>query len=346
MNKRFLGIIFLFLLSFSISFSQTKNTSQVQRTTKRVTKEKVILTVHLRNGDIISGVTNMRTLSVSTAYGQMAFPLSAINSVKVGIKNPEIEKETITQLVDKLSSLKPEDQRAAFNNLVQQEPGAICIIKDYMNTDLYTAGVNPEYSAEAAIQQLYSNNAIDEREPTDDVIRFDDNYSIMGTCNFIGNLQIENAFGVLEISRKMAKMIEVSYESPDESVTKNFMLPANKNISGNADAGFLNTGITIKAGTQFSITANGTVTIASLSNNMYTPDGGVNGGPAPNDGGTNTPTYGNVVFKIGENGQVLKAGAAYKGKATTSGVLMMAIYETVFNPQNTGAYKVKVKVME
>ncbi|MEY4877559.1 MAG: hypothetical protein RL708_2709 [Bacteroidota bacterium] len=316
---------------------------QVFAQPKVIQKEKVTFTVHLRNGDVISGNSNIRTMIVSTSYGTLALPVSNINSIKIGIINPEIDKESILRMIDKLNSLKPEVQKNGFESLVQQEPGAIYVIKEYLKSDNNTASINPDYSIEAALQQLISNYGIDDKAPMDDVIKYDDYYSAEGTCNFTGNIQIETAFGVLEIPRKSIVQIDITTETPESGYTKNFIIQANKNISGNADGGFLNTGITLKAGESFSISANGKVTIASLSNNSYTPDGGINGAPAPNDGGTNSPTYGNVVFKIGESGQTIKAGAGYRGKAANGGILYLAIYETVFNPANTGSYKVKVK---
>jgi uncharacterized protein YqeY len=316
---------------------------QVYAQSKLIQKEKVTFTVHLRNGDVISGNSNVRTMIVSTAFGTLALPVSNINSIKMGIINPDIDKDAILRMIDKLNSLRPDDQKSGFENLVQQEPGAIYIIKEYLKSENNTASVSSEYTIEAALQQLISNYNIDEKAPMDDVVKYDDYYSAEGTCNFTGNVQIETAFGVLEIPRKSILQIDIATESPEAGFAKNFILQANKNISGNADGGFLNTGITLKAGETFAISATGKVTIASLSNNSYTADGGINGAPAPNDGGTNSPTYGNVVFKIGETGQTLKAGSGYRGKAANSGTLFLAIYETVFNPANTGSYKIKVR---
>ena len=164
---------------------------------KNTKKEKVTFTVHLRNGDIISGTTPIRTLIVSTSYGPLAFPIGAINNIKVGIYNPELDKEAITKSLDQLYNLKPEVQKAAFENIVQQEPGAISIIKEYMNNENYVSASSVEYSAEAALQQLISMYNIDEKATMDDVVKFDDNYLVEGVCNFSGNVQLETAYGVI-----------------------------------------------------------------------------------------------------------------------------------------------------
>jgi len=50
-----------------------------------------------------------------------------------------------------------------------------------------------------------------------------------------------------------------------------------------------------------------------------------------------------VVYKVGENGTMMKAGANYNGTVSKTGLLYISIYETVFNESNTGFYTVKVK---
>ena len=56
------------------------------------------------------------------------------------------------------------------------------------------------------------------------------------------------------------------------------------------------------------------------------------------------PTYGNLVYKIGESGQTMRAGAKFSGMAKASGILFLSIYETVFNAGNSGFYTVKLAV--
>ena len=59
--------------------------------------------------------------------------------------------------------------------------------------------------------------------------------------------------------------------------------------------------------------------------------------------GTTYPSYGNVVYHIGDNSaEALKAGAKFTGTAKTSGMLYISIYETVYNAANTGSYTVRI----
>ena len=110
----------------------------------------------------------------------------------------------------------------------------------------------------------------------------------------------------------------------------------------------------IKSGQKLNITASGEITFASLSGSKYKPDGTIAGSvtAATTDayegdyaGGNTYPTYGNVVYKIGESStQVLKAGAKYNGSSTANGMLYISVYETVYNAANTGSYTVKISV--
>ena len=105
-------------------------------------------------------------------------------------------------------------------------------------------------------------------------------------------------------------------------------------------------------GQKFTITASGEVTLASLSNQKYKPDGSytaTNGTNYPAaaggdyEGAVTYPAYGNVVYHIGDASvETNKAGAKFTGTAKSSGMLYLSIYETVFNAANTGSYNVKV----
>lgn len=181
-----------------------------------------------------------------------------------------------------------------------------------------------------------------------DIVEIDNTYSMAGQTN-IKTLDVKTEYGALSIPSDKIERMEV-YMLTDGMST--FKLIASKHISVNTAGGWLNTGIVLKKGEKFSITANGQVVFASLSGAKYTPDGkpaGTGDTPAydygsmesPGDGAY--PNYGNVVYKIGEQGAMLKAGDKFTGTAGDFGILYISIYEAVYNPQNTGSYIVKVE---
>lgn len=182
-----------------------------------------------------------------------------------------------------------------------------------------------------------------------DIVEIDNTYSIAGQTN-IKTLDVKTDYGTLVIPSDRIERMEV-YMITEGQAT--FKLIASKHISSNTSGGWLNTGILLKKGETFSITANGQLVLASLSGAKYTPDGKIAGatdgsaydyGSGNIEGGMDTyPNYGNVVYKIGEQGTLLKAGDKFTGTANTSGLLLLSIYEAVYNPQNTGSYIVKVE---
>jgi hypothetical protein len=176
-----------------------------------------------------------------------------------------------------------------------------------------------------------------------------------GTYDFV-KMDVKTEYGNLFIPKEKIKTMDISYSEPSTGNEMALKLQANKNISGNQNGGWVKTGITLKQGQKFTIMANGEVTLASLSNQKYKPDGSytaTNGTNYPaaattDDYSTGSPTYpvyGNVVYKIGETTyDVLRAGAKFNGTAKTSGMLLIAIYETVYSAANTGSYTVKISL--
>ncbi|MCX8479347.1 MAG: hypothetical protein ORN56_06120 [Chitinophagales bacterium] len=309
------------------------------------TNAKVQVSLRLRNGDLISGASNLLTIQVSTAYGAMALPVENVQEIQLGLNNPSLDREAIEKWADQMKMPDPETQKTAFDALTTLSAGAIVILQEYMNSEAYVAMNNVEYTIPAAINVLMAKYGIDEKTAINDIVKYDNDFVLEGTCNLGEKIEVSTAYGLMAIPRNdvvTMTLTPITHESGPSS--RQYAVMGNKNISANNEGGFLNTGIVLKPGQTFTISASGKVTLASLSGNVYAPDGGINGSPAPDDGGTNAPTYGALVFKIGEGGELVKAGTSYKGKATVGGTLYLAIYETVFNAGNSGSFKVKVKV--
>lgn len=182
-----------------------------------------------------------------------------------------------------------------------------------------------------------------------DIVEIDNNYSMPGQTN-IKTIDVKTEYGMLAIPTDKIERMEVYMIMDGQSAYK---LLASKHISSNTAGGFLNTGIMLKKGENFTITANGQVVFASLSGSKYTADGKLADGAtdanydyaATPDAGLESayPTYGNVVYKIGEQGEVKRAGNKFSGTASDFGLLYLSIYETVYNNLNTGSYLVKVE---
>lgn len=330
-------LILFFLFTICISHSQ----------------KKVDIKLNLRDGNTISGTTTLNDVILKTSYGQLNIPIQNISNVIVGIGNDKIINDKATAYLKILNGSQSDDlKKGAYTDLVNLGIKAISAISNFQNdaTTLSETSTSYEYTIDNALNELKSKFNINDISSINDVITIDNEYTMGGSYEF-SILDIKTEYGNLQIPKEKIKNFEVSYSSPSANGELVFKLMANKHISGNANGGWLKTNIQLKQGQKFSIIANGEVTLSSLSNQKYKPDGsytatnGTNYPAIETTGSSNYPVYGNVVYKIGDSSmENNRAGAKYNGVANTSGTLYIAIYETVYDAKNTGTYTVKINL--
>jgi hypothetical protein len=301
--------------------------------------ENVELTLHLKNGDKLTGVSELREVSFATDFGVLKIPIDQVNSIALGLQDSRFDKSNLLKLLDKVEYGKAGEREKAFDEVVAMEEGAIPFIRAYLNA------LNSEaISADISVQTLYEVMLAKHKTPRNfslnDVLTYKDKFNVEGAYNF-SSLQIDTDFGRLKIDRNSIARIDVKIVTAGIADRNSFKLFANQHISGNKDDGWLNTGILVKKGQTIDLNAAGQIMLASLSGNLYAPDGGINGSAGPQD---NKLNYGQVVYKIGQNGDPLKAGDKFSGVAPQTGIIYIAIYESVFNSANSGYYSVNVKV--
>jgi hypothetical protein len=242
-----------------------------------------------------------------------------------------------------LESEVEETAKLAYEELLKVKIGEIFVIMDYLYSESYQPSETSMYSLTQLLQEIKSLYNLAEPINEKDVINIDGSYTMGGIFAF-PSVQIKTEFGPLTIPKDKITKIEVTYvPSTGGENAKTCSLAASKYISGNTAGGWYRTGINVKKGQRINISATGTITLASLSNGTYTPNG-VSGSETYVQPGGLYPQYGQLVFKIGENGAMLTAGAKYSGVATENGMLYLSIYETVYNAANTGSYSVSVKI--
>ncbi len=304
----------------------------------------------LRDGNIITGTSQIDNINLQTQWGKLDIPLKDINELILGVSPETSSKDKIKALVIDLNNATLDIRKKAYESLISMNIGCIPVLDEYINSPEFSASLNDDYNAPMALSELKSSYNYTDDTETEDIIVTGNGYRIGGTLN-LKNISLKTAYGNLEIPRAKIKSVEIFYNSNDGSEST-YILNANKHISGNTNGGYLKTGIFVKSGQRITITASGEVILASLSGYKYKPGGQSSAGGVSNDygdedySGTSTstyPTYGNLVFKIGENGTMTKAGAMYKGTANATGYIYLSIYETVYNAANTGSYTVKIK---
>ncbi|MCE3279547.1 MAG: hypothetical protein K0S44_1738 [Bacteroidetes bacterium] len=302
---------------------------------------------------MVSGTSKLGTMVLVTDYGKLEIPVKNVTSLDIGISGNKAGSDKINNLLKQLSNTKEELRKSAYDELMSSDIKTIPVISEFINNLKYEPSTFNDYTPESVLSELQSRYNVTEGYSSKDVIAIDYEYSIGGTYDFV-KIDLKTEYGTLSIPKEKIKRIDVMYSGGGEGGEITFKLLGTKHISANLNGGWLKTGIMVKSGQKININANGEVTFASLSGSKYKPDGSV-AGVTTNALGTDYsgdylsgltyPTYGNVVFKIGENStQVLKAGAKYNGTAPSQGMLYLSIYETVYNAANTGSYTVKVSV--
>lgn len=318
-------LLFSFLLGYSLtSFAQ----------------DQAELSLHLKNGDILTGISTLENLNFQTDFGTLNIPIDKVNSIKIGLNDTRFDKGNLLKLLDEVEYGSAKEKETAFDKVVQMEEGAIPFVRAFMEsatggpayttTDINTAVLYEVMLAKHKVSRNYSLH---------DILTYNNTNKIAGNYNFDA-IAIKTSYGNLSVERNDIDFIDVKITSSGFDNKNMFKVFANENISGSRDESWLNTQILVKKGDKISISATGEVVLASLSGNTYTPDGGVNGAVGKKDEKLN---YGQLVYKIGLSGKVQTAGDNFNGYADKTGVLYLAIYESVYNSANTGYYNVAVK---
>ena len=309
--------------------------------------------VLLRDGSSFSGKTVMGNITLVTSYGKLDIPLPNVTSMDLGITPDRSNEGKIINLIKQMANSSADMRKSAYEELSKMNIGAVKVISDFIYSDKYVAAEFTDFTPDAALSELKASLNIDESVSDKDVITIDGEYTMGGIYDF-KKIDLKTEYGTLSLPKEKIKHIDVLYTPTGDGSEKAFVLLGNKHISANLNGGWFKTGIMLKQGQKLSIFATGEITFASLSNNKYKPDGSLSGTAAgvTDEGyegdyaGGNTasayPTYGNVVYKIGESGTMMKAGAKFNGTSKGAGMLYLAVYETVYNATNTGSYSVKV----
>jgi hypothetical protein len=311
--------------------------------------QEVEVRLSLRDGNTISGTTKMSDVSLVTDYGKLEIPLKSISSIDIGITSDKAMNDKVVNLVKQMGNSSEEVRKNTYNQLISLDIRAIPALTEMLYSASYEPAAFTDYSPESALSELRSKYNVSEEFSSRDIVSIDNQYTMGGVYDF-KKIELKTEYGTLSVPKEKIEHMEVMYASSAEGelVVK---LHASKHISSNP-SGWLKTGIMVKSGQKLNITASGEVAFASLSGAKYKPDGTVSGTTYEGseygdyDYGTAStyPAYGNVVFKVGDLGIVMKAGAKYTGAVTGNGMLFLAIYETVYNPANTGSYTVKLSV--
>lgn len=310
-------------------------------------QDKTEFTLTLKDGNVVTGTTGVKEITLITSYGKLEIPIKNVSSITLGIHPAESERKKIESLVKQLHTSNEEMRESAYKSIIELPMGAVPVLEELSYSGTYLAAEFTDYTLSNAINELKVVHNVAPDYSTEDVVSIDYIYNMGGKYSF-NSVELKTEYGTLNIPRTKINKIDVMFYDASQAGMKTFKLFANKHISGNNDGGWLKTGIMVKNGQSLDFLASGEVTLASLSGNKYKPDGAYKNTTSndytPSVSTSTYPTYGNTIYKIGENGTNIKIGANYKGRASSSGMLYLSIYETVYNASNTGFYVIKLKV--
>lgn len=307
---------------------------------------KVNLKLTLRNDNVINGTSALSVIGLNTKYGNLNIPVQDVNQIELGIIENDSDRSNIENLIALLSETNNKDLKNIYYKIISLGINAIPAIQKIIDSSNYVASIDEEFNAENALAELKQKFSVNDNYTDADVVLLHGDYKVPGVYNF-ETIELSTEFGTLTIPKSNIVQIEINFQNGASS-TKSFKVNAATHISGNATSGWLKTGINLKVGQKFTVSAKGEVVLASLSNSKYKPDGstaamGTTSFIGGNDNDQNAyPIYGNLVYKIGEAGSVLKFGSKYSGTAGVGGMLFLSIYETVYNAANSGSYTVTI----
>lgn len=304
-------------------------------------EEKIVLTMYLKNGDVLSGKSEIVEVDLKTNYGTLAIPLRDINIVNIGLESSNFDKSRLLNLLEIIDFGAKDLKETAFDEITQMNEATIPFIKSYLESGKTPNSNENDINVEILYEVMLTKYKVTRSFKLYDEIIYNDKNSIEGTWAF-ENILLQTDYGRVKIPRAAIESIAIKTATPEGFAKENsFKVFANKHVLGNQKEAWLNTGILVKKGEEIHIKTNGTISLASLSGNKYTADGGVNGSAAPQNTGLN---YGNLIFKISEKGASQNARDEIKTTADKTGIIYISIYETIFNSGNLGFYNANVLV--
>ena len=304
----------------------------------------VQLTVKLKNGDVVTGKTVLPKITVVTAYGTLTIPIEKVSNLKLGIISDHTKDGAVLPDLSKLQTITNDaEAKPVYDRLIAYGTPILSTIITFTQNPFYKISDRENYTIEQLQDELYKKADLASGQSVNDAVTFDGSNYIEGSVAF-GDITIQAEYGNLTFKREKIESLDISpVEDAILSTDGNYKLKGSYHISGNDNnKGWLNTGVKVKSGDKFVITATGKVVLKSLSGGTYGPDGYVSG---TKDGAYTddmTIKYGSVVYKIGEYGEPQQAGAKFEGTSNDEGNVYLSIYETVFDKGNTGSYSVKV----
>jgi hypothetical protein len=302
--------------------------------------------LRLQDGSTIAGELSVNDIKIATQFGDLTVPVEKIVSFTPGLESNAKAAEELKAKLQDLESDDYQTREQAHKALAAMGP------KIAKHIAPYAASENAEVKRHVTEILKEFEATAEEREESDEEesvstphVWINEDTLVTTAFTVTGKIspatfEVASKYGPLTIA--LGDIVQASRPVDSrESVRRSLSVPGQNLVARS----FKSSGIRVQAGDRVTITASGTITMTPWGNNASSgPDG------MPNYGWyvPNQIPGGALVYKIGEKGQITKAGSKTSFTAKTSGTLQLAVG---MMPEYSnegynfpGEYKVKVKV--
>lgn len=303
------------------------------------------MVLKLQDGSTIAGELSVNEIKVETEFGELTVPVAKIKSFTPGLDSNSKASEDLKQKLKDLESDDYKTREQAHKDLSAMGP------KIARQLAPYAASENAEVKRHITeilkeFEQMAEDSEGDEDgegKPAEvwideDTIETTD-FTVIGKIA-PAKFEMESKYGPLQIA--LGDIVQASRPVDTRESIRRSISVAGQNLIQRSTK---SSGIRVQAGDRVTITASGNIVMSPWGSNAASgPDG------TPNYGWyvPNGIPAGALVYRIGEKGEVKKAGTKVSFTAKTSGTLQLAIgmmAEYSNEGYNfPGEYKVKIKV--
>jgi hypothetical protein len=299
----------------------------------------------LLDGSTIAGDLSVNEIKVKTEFGELTVPIAKIKSFTPGLDS---NAKAAAELQAKLKDLESDDyntREQAHKDLAAMGPKISKQLAPYATSENAEVKRHVSEILKDFEQQAEESSEDEDGEEKSNQVWI--NQDTVETTDFtvIGKIspaefKMTSKYGPLTIA--LGEIVSASRPTDArESLRRSVTVPG-QNL---AQRSFKGTGLRVQAGDRVTITASGNITMSPWGSNASSgPEGMPNYGWYVNG----SIPGGALVYRIGDKGQIHKAGSRVSFTAKTSGVLQLAIG---MMPEYTnegynfpGEYKARIKV--
>lgn len=302
------------------------------------------MVLRLQDGSTIAGELSVKEITVTTEFGALTVPVAKIKSFTPGLDSNTKAAEELNQKLKDLESDDYKTREQAHKDLAAMGPKIAKQLSPHLASEnaevkRHVTEILKEFEEAAAEEEdEEEGNKPQQAWIEEDTVETTD-FTVIGKIS-PPTFEMASKYGPLKI--ELGDIVSASRPvDTRESIRKSISVPGQSLVQ----RGFKSTGVRVQAGDRVTITATGNIVMSPWGSNASSgPDGMPNYGwyvPSSIPGGA-------LVYKVGDKGQVQKAGSKVSFTAKTSGVLQLAVGmmpEYANEGYNfPGEYKAKVKV--